>query len=329
MNSPKISICIPTYNRAKFIREAIDSVLKQTFRDFELIVVDNCSTDNTQEIVKAFDDGRLRYVCNERNLGVIGNYNKCISLARGDYICIIHSDDMLLPRFLEVQSAILDKNSDVGLVHSNCSYIDEQGVAFSQSIFPSTDYIKDGEEEMKDLVLDNHIVMSAAIVRKSCYDLLGGYNEKIPWVSDWEMWLRICLKWKIAYIGKVLCLYRRHQMSGTTGIINLNLAGMEEYKMFKEFWEYLLPEKKHLSYLEPIAIKQTAKRMLWRAWNTIQNGQTRLARRNIALGIAIDDSLLRDFRVYALFLLSLLGKPGLMIGRWGAKVLTFFKHKGN
>ena len=97
MSAVKVSVCIPTYNGAEFVAKAIESVLAQTFADFELLVVDDSSDDTTVDIVCSFTDPRMRICQNERRLGIPGNWNHCLSLARGEYICLFHQDDVMLP----------------------------------------------------------------------------------------------------------------------------------------------------------------------------------------------------------------------------------------
>ena len=90
----KVTVSIPTYNRARFIGKAVDSVLAQTYKDIEILIIDNASTDDTQKIISSFDDNRIKYVKNEENIGIIGNWNKCIGLAQGQYLMILGDDDV-------------------------------------------------------------------------------------------------------------------------------------------------------------------------------------------------------------------------------------------
>src|SRR5437588_7283045 len=114
---PKISVCVPTYNRAPLLGAFLASLLNQTCRDFEIIVADNCSSDETPQIVHSFADPRLRYHRHDRNIGPFANMNYLIDQARGAYICIVHDDDLYGPEFLERESAMLDSHPAVGMVH--------------------------------------------------------------------------------------------------------------------------------------------------------------------------------------------------------------------
>jgi glycosyltransferase involved in cell wall biosynthesis len=107
--TPKVTVCMPVFNGSEYIAEAIESVLAQTYRDFQLIVSDNCSSDDTGAIVQRFDDPRIRYSKNATNLGLIGNMNRCLELATGDYLCIFHHDDVMLPENLARKVQVLDE----------------------------------------------------------------------------------------------------------------------------------------------------------------------------------------------------------------------------
>ena len=98
---PKVSVCIPVYNGSEYLAESIKSVLSQTYNNFHLFVCDNCSTDNTEEIVRSFHDPRLTYVRNAENIGLVGNSNRCLELANGKYVNIWHHDDVMLPENIE------------------------------------------------------------------------------------------------------------------------------------------------------------------------------------------------------------------------------------
>jgi glycosyltransferase involved in cell wall biosynthesis len=112
MPEPKVSVCLPCYNRQDYVSESIESVLAQTFSNFELVIVDNCSTDNTPQIVTQYaqKDSRIRFIRNEYNMGIASSLNRAILLSIGQYIKFLFSDDLLAPRCLEVFIDVLDKN---------------------------------------------------------------------------------------------------------------------------------------------------------------------------------------------------------------------------
>jgi len=219
----KVSVCIPVYNGSEYIAESIDSVLAQTYEDFHLIVCDNCSTDNTEEIVRSFQDPRLKYVRNAENLGLVGNSNRCLELAKGEYVCIWHHDDVMLPDNLERKVHLLDEHPDVGFVHSNLILIDEKGEIVAPQIWNEDsrrDYIEDGltviKKHLSYLPAGAIIFIGAVLARRKCYEKVGGFNPELPHCNDSEMWLRIMLFYNIACIATPLVKYRVHPISASS-----------------------------------------------------------------------------------------------------------------
>jgi glycosyltransferase involved in cell wall biosynthesis len=221
---PKVSVCIPVYNGGVYIAESIESVLGQTFKDLSLIVCDNCSTDNTEEIVQSFHDPRLTYIRNEKNLGLVGNANRCLSLAEGEYICIFHHDDVMMPENLERKVRILDDNPEVGFVHSNIKLIDSKGEVIAENMWvtdSTQDYIEYGIKVFQRFVdylpFGASIFIGAVLARRECYDRLGGFSSELPHCNDSEMWMRMSLFYNVACIGIPLVKYRVHPMSTSSG----------------------------------------------------------------------------------------------------------------
>jgi glycosyltransferase involved in cell wall biosynthesis len=216
----KVSVCIPVYNGSAYIAESINSVLAQTYEDFHLIVCDNCSTDNTEEIVRSFHDPRLTYVRNSENLGLVGNANRCIELSKGEYVCIWHHDDVMLPDNLQCKVHLLDEHPEVGFVHSNLILIDDTGETIAPEIWGDDsrrDYIEGGLTTLKKylskLPLGARFFIGAVLARRKCYKKLGGFNPKFPHCNDSEMWIRMMLFYNVGCIGTPLLKYRVHPIS--------------------------------------------------------------------------------------------------------------------
>jgi len=234
---PKVSVCIPVYNGSDYIAESIQSVLAQTFENFHLIVCDNCSTDDTEEIVRNFTDSRITYVRNTENLGLVGNANRCLELADGEYVHILHHDDIMLPENLELKVRILDEHPKVGLVHSDVSFIDQEGKHLDLTKFDTKkDYVEDGitvfERYIMNMPVGASFFIGAVLARRDCYVKLGGFNPLIPNVNDSEMWMRMLLFYDVACVGKPLVKYRLHGMMTSTSIndaYGLNLPGLKEH----------------------------------------------------------------------------------------------------
>jgi glycosyltransferase involved in cell wall biosynthesis len=234
---PKVSVCMPVYNGSDYIADSIESVLTQTYKNFNLIVCDNCSTDNTEEIVCNFNDPRLIYVRNNKNLGLVGNHNRCLELADGEYVYFLHHDDIMLPDNLELKVRILDEHPNVGLVHSDVLFMDKNGEHLNITKFDAKrDYIEDGIKAFEKYILAMPVgarfFIGSVLARRDCYLKLGGLNPLLPNADDSEMWMRILLFYDVACVGKHLVKYRLHD-GMTSASINdrdgLNLLGLEEH----------------------------------------------------------------------------------------------------
>lgn len=202
---PKISVIIPTYNRAMLLSSAIDSVLSQTYEDYELIVIDDGSTDDTTEIVNKYSTDKLRYVFQE-NKGRSAARNYGIKLAKGEYIAFLDSDDLFVPSKLEAQVRILDNNPCYGLVYSHANTIDENGDNLDQYsytgnlsgwIYPDLLYIR-----------NNVITTPTVMVRAKALADVGGFDETMHICEDLDLWCRIARKFQVMQICQPLAIVR-------------------------------------------------------------------------------------------------------------------------
>ena len=213
----KVSVVIPAYNRARFLPECLESVLGQTFRDFEILVIDDGSTDNTPEVVAAYCPP-VRYVCQE-NQGMIAAYNKGIELARGEYIAILDSDDVLLEDALRLRVDIMDRYPEVGFSYGQAHIIDEESrmlrLRRRRSKGP---FVWQGKEEIGRLLLGNYIPCSTVMIRRSCFEVVGLFDSTFRQGSeDFDMWLRLAKRYDVAYIDKPLAKFRVHAQTISAG----------------------------------------------------------------------------------------------------------------
>ena len=181
MTNPLVSVIIPTYNRAQYICEAVDSVLAQTYRNIEVIVVDDGSTDNTEEILRQYDS-KIKYVF-QNNAGPSAARNNGIKQARGDLLAFLDSDDIWLPEKLERQVQLMKQSRNTGLVSCGSYIINASGEITASSI------IKKNHENkklfLKELMVHNIISGggSAALIKKKCFEKLGLFSEKL-WIGE-------------------------------------------------------------------------------------------------------------------------------------------------
>lgn len=201
--APTVSVITPTFNRADFIGETVESILAQTFGDFELLIVDDGSTDNTREILSPYlSDKRLRYFYQE-NQGQSVARNRGLTESRGQFLCFIDSDNVWLPNKLESQLNFLREHPEVDIVYGDIITIDET----SKEI---------GRENMRrisghiagDLLRDNFVSINTSMVRRQCYTELGGFNEKDRLAEDYDLWLRYSTRFKFHYMPEYFAKYR-------------------------------------------------------------------------------------------------------------------------
>lgn len=214
---PKVSVIIPTYNRAKLVSDAIDSVLKQTYKDYEIIVVDDGSTDNTRESISKYHE-HIIYL-RQPNQGPGAARNNGIKRSTGEFIAFLDSDDLWLPERLKMGVAMLETNKDVGLVYSN-SYRLVDGKRMERTYFDN--YKPYGGFVFKQLYFQDFIPTTSVILRKECFTKLGLFDGGLPLCEDYDMWLRISSCFQLEYIDKALVLHRRHSCNLISDIVALH-----------------------------------------------------------------------------------------------------------
>jgi glycosyltransferase involved in cell wall biosynthesis len=216
----KVSVCIPTWNGATFLRESIQSVLSQSFQDLQLLIVDDASTDGSLDIARAFDDPRLSVQVNDCRQGLVKNWNRCLERASADYVCIFHQDDLMMPTNLERKVAMLEANPAMGFAHSSVWQIGPVGELISKWWYsepqPEEDGIQRGRAVFDRLWRGpNTIACPSVVVRRSCFDAVGGFDVSLPFTADWEMWMRLALAYDVGYFVEALVHYRRHDSNET------------------------------------------------------------------------------------------------------------------
>ena len=213
---PKISVVIPTYNYGHLLGKTIQSVLNQTFRDFEIIVIDDGSTDNTREVASTFP---VRYFY-QTNQKLAAARNKGVELAQGEYIAFLDSDDVLLKGALEKGVKILDSHPEAGFSYGQAYLMDEDEHIFSlESTGSKHSGVQEGKEELrKFLVHGNHITESTLMIRRSCFEEIGKIDLTFQsGSSGLEFWIRLAKKYPVACIVEPLVKYRVHSKKFCAG----------------------------------------------------------------------------------------------------------------
>ena len=201
---PKVSVILPAYNAEKYIKEAVDSILGQTFTDFELIIINDCSKDSTEQILLSYTDPRLVYVKNEQNLGVAGTLNKGLSLAKGTYIARMDADDISLPQRFEKQVAYLDAHEKVAVLGTAVEL-------FGEGMPPQVRQFSQVPEQMKvDLFFSCGLAHPSIMMRTEVIRKLGGYDMAFEGLEDYELWCRVAREHQVTTLPEVLFRYRVH-----------------------------------------------------------------------------------------------------------------------
>ncbi|MCC6543249.1 MAG: glycosyltransferase [Nitrospirae bacterium] len=224
--TPKVSVCIPTYNRPDLLKLAMESVLEQTFRDYELIISDNASGDSTAAVITSFKDCRIIHIRKEKNVGLVDNWNSCLASAKGKYITIFHDDDRMLPENLAFKVEALDRNERVGMVHSNFHIIDENGYITKKNahFIESNDFVETGLSFLRKSLLGyNPVNPPSVVIRKECFEKLGGFSKRIHFTTDLEYWMRIAMHYDVTYLARPLIEYRMYHKDGWTSSKYLTL----------------------------------------------------------------------------------------------------------
>lgn len=205
-----VTVLMAVYNGEKYLKEAVDSILCQTFSDFEFLIINDGSTDGTSEILKSYEDSRIHIILNESNLGLVKSLNNGLKLAKGEYIARMDADDISLPERLEKQVVFMDKHPEIGVCSAWLQIFGEGKQAIWESPL-------NHEKICAGLLFHSTIWHAIAMMRKSILARTENcYHEQYVHAEDYELWIRLFLKGvKFANIGEVLYKYRQHEMTVT------------------------------------------------------------------------------------------------------------------
>jgi len=224
---PEVSVVIPTFNRSNYVRLAIQSVLDQTFEDFEIIVVDDASTDNTAEVIEKFDDERIRTIHHRRNQGGSAARNTGIRCSKGEFIAFLDDDDLWMKNKLERQLDLIYKSNGTSIVYTHVKLVNENGETISF-------YMPSFRGNILLILLKKNYVgsCSSVLVRKECFSKVGLFDENLQAAQDYDMWIRLAKHYEFDYVNGPLAIYRIHQRRITSNPYAKVQA--EEY-MFRKF----------------------------------------------------------------------------------------------
>lgn len=210
IDKPLVSVIMPNYNGAKFIEKSINSILNQTYQNFELIIIDDGSSDNSTKLIESFDSKKIRFYINDENLGVSATRNRAIDLSNGKYIAFMDSDDISPLNRLEIQVDFLEKNDEFGLLSGHYESFTEYYGLYTKRKFRKHSII---EEKIKvDLNFFGAIVSPATMIKKSVIDKHNiKFDTNLRIAEDFDFWRRIGKYSKVMNLDKKLIYYRKHQ----------------------------------------------------------------------------------------------------------------------
>ena len=203
--APLISVIMPAYNAEKYIGEAIESILNQTLKDFELIIINDASTDSTGNIIKSYaeKDSRIVVLVNENNLNIAGSLNRGISVAKGTFIARMDADDIALPERLEMQAKVMSENPQVAVVGNDIQLINESGVVIGYRHYPT-----DSKSLKRVIFRYSPFAHPTVLIRAACIKEVGDYDKTKSPSEDVDMWFRLGMKYDFKSIPKGLLKYR-------------------------------------------------------------------------------------------------------------------------
>lgn len=250
--TPLVSIVLPTYNGVAYLRESIDSCLAQTYSNWELIVVDDCSSDATPEIIASYTaaDPRIRSIRHESNRRLPAALNTGHALARGSYLTWTSDDNRFLPTALAEMTRFLEEHPAVGLVYADSVLIDDNG-----------EYLKDWPAQPASRLAYVNAVGACFLYRRSVYEAVGAYDERQFLAEDWDFWLRASYQFQLAPLHRILYQYRWHDQSLTKAVRRLEVQASIERAL-----------RRHLPYLRNSSPRDRARGWTVCAANAARRG---------------------------------------------------------
>jgi len=243
---PLVSVVVPCYNHEKYVKETIESIINQTYKNIELIVIDDGSKDNSSKILEGLSKKYGFYYEHQKNMGLSATLNKLIMMAQGKYIALIASDDICTLNKVEILvNAMEELNNDYVLVCGNAQFIDDKGELFLQN--NHYDFMNYYTLDRKDfditndfgtyvsILKNNYIPVLSTLIKRNALIEVGLYEESIC-LEDWNMWLKLSKKYKMKYIDQIVGYYRWHD-SNATKTMNIRLS-MDTITLLEREKEY-------------------------------------------------------------------------------------------
>jgi GT2 family glycosyltransferase len=240
---PLWSVMIPTYNCAQYLRETLKSVLSQDpgRETMQIQIVDDCSTkDDPRSVVAEMGGSRVEFHQQSNNVGLSRNFNTCLQRARGQLVHVLHGDDCVRPGFYEHIQRALNDNTAAGAAFCRYISMDESGhwLSVAKLEQPNTGLLSDW---LQKIATGQRLQTPCMVVRREVYESLGGFDRRLSYGEDWEMWVRIAASYPVAYVPEPLALYRVHSVSSTARGILTGDNGRDLRRAIAVMGSYLPP----------------------------------------------------------------------------------------
>jgi len=293
-----LTVAVPTCNGAAHLAEALRSILAQAGVAFDLIVSDDRSDDDTLDVVRAVAADRARIEVNSERLGLAGNWNRCAALARTPFVAVFHQDDVMSPGHLAAHVAALTSDDSLGLVASAADVIDERGERVPESVVEpgglgSADRLCEPNQLALAMAAGNPLRCSAVTLRVATFAELGGFDPSYRYVVDWDFWLRVSRRWKIAWLARPTVQIRWHPRSEThrfqAGTADLD----ETARLLEQLFSLDLKDLPDVAQLRDSANARLGRAFLNRAHDALHAGRSELARQALRSGLKRSPGLIK------------------------------------
>ena len=237
MTAPRVSICIPAYNYRRYLPDALDSALAQTYADIEIVVVDNCSDDGTQELLAEYcrRDGRIVYQRNDENIGMTPNFNRAMALAHGKYVKFLCADDVLAPDCVNRMVEAMESSPEISLVGCRRSIFTDDRREIGTLGYTRNAFSRSGEQVIRECYFKGNLIgePTAVLFRKA--DAAAGMDENYHQVVDLEFWFRLIENGNFAYLDEALCGIREHDSRGTGKNLRAGRIAADKLRLFEAY----------------------------------------------------------------------------------------------
>jgi glycosyltransferase involved in cell wall biosynthesis len=280
MSLIKVSVIVPNYNHSTYLAKRLDSILDQSFKDFEIIILDDCSTDNSRDLILSYKErhSNINIIFNDKNSGsTFKQWNKGVNLAKGKYIWIAESDDYANVFFLEKLVPLMEENPDTGIAYCNSYIVDENnGIKGCMHDWKNKDfntnrwsssYKEIGNVEVENFLLFHCTInnASATLIRKEVFLRVGLDNERFKYVGDWYKYIHIALASNVIYISNCLNYYREHSNNASNTSINSGLRFIERYIVLSEIIGSLKNNKLEQQIIERLSLEFLTVLFKWKS----------------------------------------------------------------